>query len=45
MTGVEVRCVYVCIEMTGVGKQTAGAPVRTGYDTALQPDKGRKQQI
>lgn len=31
--------------MTGVGNQTAGAPVRTGYDMALQPDKGRKQQI
>lgn len=26
--------------MTGVRRQTAGAPVWTGYDTALQPGKG-----
>lgn len=37
--------VCVRIEMTGVGNQTAGAPVWTGYDTALKPDEGRKQQL
>lgn len=37
--------VCVCAKITGVGSQTAGIPVRTGYDTALRPDKGRKQQM
>ena len=38
-------CVPLCCEVTGAESKTAGAPVRTGCDTAVQPDKGRKQRI